>query len=676
MAKRRKRSKPKASHRLLYWISHLLCGVVVIFLFLTLVQCTIKKPEAPTWDTNLVIPLVNKTWDMPELIDKLDQENLITDSLGNPLFFYEKMLDTISVSGSFVISDASRTLAESLGVVQLDPFTGANIGIILSDYISLQFGAVPPISFDISEPLPPMGEFAIATVESGFAVVTLVNDFGLNLDTVIVAINDVLLSNQVASYTVPGGIPSGGVQVDTIDLSGQTISNQLEIQMHCYTPGAVPFSLAGKSLSATVSMPEGPRVSSATAQIPRITKSFSETIDLTSVHQLQAAVLDGGELVLDIENNTNVAAGLTITLTDISSGGVPLVLYHQIIPNDTQQFVHDLTGYTIEPADQVMPQSIPFEIDAVIDSSAPQLVTISAGDKISVTSSVRNVSLASVQGIIAPTAADFDSIQQNIEIPKGFDQVQLTAAVLRLEVENTVNIAGTYDITIDGDQGQQKVLSGTVMPGTPQSPVTTVIIDSAMSAFMNPVPAVLTVDGSATFGDGSTPGSINADDYIAARVILSSPLEMILDSTTFDGGWESTAIDQSNITKLTNNVNMAHVYTTVVNHLPLGVSAEILLGGDSTTLYTGPEVVLGPITVSPGTLNPDGTVATETASESVIALDAEQVHVLENDPLWIGQVFILEDTNGQPVRITGADWLSLRGYIEVDFTVTEELWED
>ena len=674
--RKKKRNQTTITRKLLYLASHIACGIAVILMFLTLIQCTIKKPEAPTWDTNLVVPLVHKTYDMPELIEKIDQENLSTDSLGNPFFFYSQVLDTVMISGSFAVEDISQNISESLGVVQLDPFTGAAVGVNLEDYVPFALGTVPPISFDISEPLPAMGEYTTAAVESGFALVTVVNDFGLNLDTVTVTIDDIIVGGQLCYYDIPGGIPAGESRVDTIDLSGRTVSNQFTISLHCYTPGATSFSLADKSMSATVSMPVGPTVSSATAQIPRITKQFNEDVAITSEHQLQAATLDNGQLVLDIENNTNVPATLIITLPDINDGASPLVINQPILPNNTHQVIYDLTGYNLEPSDQVMPQSMTVDIEAIIDSSGSQLITFNAGDRISVSTGIHNVSLASVQGILAPTTADFVDIEQAIEIPKGFDQVQLTSAVLMLEVENTVNIPGTFSVNIDGELGQHATINGIIAPGTPEFPTTSVIIDSNVVAFLNPVPELLTVNGNATFGDGVTSGSVNASDYITATVILSSPLEMIVGETTFDGEWESVDVDQTDITKLTDNLNLARVFMTIANRLPLGIEAEFYLSGDSATLYSNPEVVLGPITVAHGTLGTDGTVTSTVVSENVLSLSSEEARVLENEQLWIGQIFSLESTNGETVRFTASDSLTVSGYIEIDFTVSEALWED
>ena len=45
---------------------------IVIVVFLTAVQCNIEKPEAPTWNTQMVIPVVNRVYHMDEIIEKID----------------------------------------------------------------------------------------------------------------------------------------------------------------------------------------------------------------------------------------------------------------------------------------------------------------------------------------------------------------------------------------------------------------------------------------------------------------------------------------------------------------------------------------------------------------------------------------------------------------------------
>ncbi|MFH1701500.1 MAG: hypothetical protein ABIE07_13050 [Candidatus Zixiibacteriota bacterium] len=675
MVSRRRCEKARLSRRMVYWISHLICAIVVIIAFLTLIQCTIKKPEAPSWRTNLVVPLANKTWIMSEIIEKIDQDNLTVDENGNPLFLYEKVLDTVIIDGSFSIADISETVAESLGIITLDPIAAVSFDINLTDqFPGLPAGTFPDTSFDINNTMPPLGDFTSATVESGFAVITIDNNFGLNLDTVIVTIYDDVYFSQVTSYSIPGGIPAGTSSVDSIDLAGRTISDQLSAQIHCHAQQQVSFSLSGKSLSSSVGMPEGLDVSSAIAQIPQISKSFSKSVEIDSEHQLETALLESGDLVLEIINNTNIPATLTISLPDIKNGSIPFQVSQPILAQQRDSVIYSLGGYTIEPLDQIMPQGLIVDVSADIASSGTQMVAVNASDDINVSASLQGFNIAGVQGILAATSTDFDAIEQEIELPAGFDQMQLPAINIVLEIENAVNIPGSFSINLDGEQGQHKTLTGNIAPGTQANPVLTIIADSNLSSFMNPFPEVFSVTGSTTFGDGATWGAINPNDYIVARVILSSPLEMIIDSSVFDGEWENADIDIDS--GVVNSLKVANFYTTFENHLPVGLSVEILISGDSATLYTNPVAAIGPIDVVAGNLNPDGTVSSAIISENIVTLDSVAVQILNFDSLWIGESITLHGTNGTTVKMTAADYFKITGYIEIDFNFSEDLWEN
>ena len=46
---------------LIKYFLRLVVALTVIMVFLTLVQCSIKKPESPEWTTNFVLPVINQT---------------------------------------------------------------------------------------------------------------------------------------------------------------------------------------------------------------------------------------------------------------------------------------------------------------------------------------------------------------------------------------------------------------------------------------------------------------------------------------------------------------------------------------------------------------------------------------------------------------------------------------
>ncbi len=671
MTTRRKRPKKKSlGRRLLYLASHLLCAGFAIVLFLTLVQCTIKKPEAPSWKTNLVIPLANKTWDMEELIEKLNQENLTTDSSGNPLFFYENVLDTVTIDASFAVDDVAKTFAESLGIVELDPIEETGFEINLGDeFPDLPPGSFPDTSFDISQPLPPMGDFAAVTVSSGNMVATIINDFGIDLDTVIVTINDDSLGWQVTHYSIPGGIPAGETSVDTIDLAGKTISNKLSALIHCHTPGApTGFTTADKTLSAGVGMPTGLNVSSATAVIPAISKSFGDTVEIVSDHEVTRAELEDGQLAIDIRNNTALPDTLSITIPGLRNGPDSLVIDTTIDPNSSVQISRNLDGYYLEPNGN---QELVFTVDAVVNSSG-SFVTVNSTDDMSIDVNVSNIALASVEGTIANTSANFDDIEEEIDIPTGFDAMQLPSAMLILEITNSVNIPGSYSINIVHNNGRVKEVAGNVDPGTPDNPVTTVN-DIALGDFMDPIPETITVNGSATFGGA---GSVTPNDYVIAKITISSPLEMIINpNDSIEGEWEDINMDIDS--SVVDGFETAHFYATFTNRLPVGVTAEILLGGDSASLYGNPDVTLGPISVAAGYVNPaTGTVDSARASTNEIIMDADMIKVLYNDTLWVGEWIKLDSTGGASVKMTYSDSLTITGYIEVEYNFSDDLFED
>lgn len=492
-------------------------GFVVVMVFLTITQCTIKKPKSPTWTTNLTLPLVNRTYQMPEIIRKIDQPGIGIDSTGAVVYAVEIPLDTILLD-EIVISPSDPTPV----VVQL------------SDYVALQLGAVPPTSFDINIDFPPVDRFSWATISAGGFNVIFVNDFGVPLDTIIGDVFDIVNSRIISSVSFPGGLAAGAAETAFVDLAGQTVSNTISVNLHCFTPGGTMLSLDDKSLSAAMRYGSG--------------------------------------------------------------------------------------------------------------------VTVSAAS-----------------GIIDPTNAVFDNIFADIDLPKGFDSVQLVNAVLTLEVENAVNFPGFLNIDIAGSNGQILNLTGNVLPGSSLTPVSTYLVNNDLASFLNPMPTSVTVNGAATLGDGVTAGVVTSNDYIVSRIKLESPLEAVIGQSTFAGDIDSEEIEQEDIDLATEHILRAQFLTSIVNHLPLGVTIEILLSGDSSTLYSNPQLVLGPFHVAPGEIGPDNSVINEVSSENTVTLDSLDVQILKNPVLYSGQIITLLSSNGIPVKVNGSDYLTARGVIQVEY---------
>ncbi len=659
-------------------------GVIVILLFLTAVQCSLKKPESPTWTTNLTVPMVNRTYTMSEIINNIDQPNLFIDSTldstsadGNPyysytpVFAYSDTLDTISVSDNLTTEDIVHSAAETLGEITIYPDNPNPVVINLSDYVSLALDSVPPSFFDIIDDVPPLGKFSQATVSSGRFDVIFANDFGVDLDTVILRIYDLVNTAYISNDTIPDpGLADGETDTITIDLAGKTISDSLQLQIHCHTPGCGPtFSLTDKTLSSALELENGLTVISAVTQVPEIIRSFQEIVELADSNTIESAELASGSITLQIDNATALESDFQITLDDFTRDGNPLVISKTVSANSTTPVTFGLTGYTFAPIDQTPPQSLTFEVDVAIDSTAPAMVAIDQFDSLSVDAAVSNLSFASMTGVIQKTDASFDSLDVTIDLPKGFDDIQLSGAALILEIENGVNFPGALDLVISGDNGQSINLTGAVAAGSIASPVVTVIEETDLSSFLNPIPSIITVSGVASFGDGVTSGTVTPNDFVASRVSINSPLELIIGQSSFEGDITEQTIDQDDIELITDHIIEARFVSTIINHLPLGITAEIYVDSDSTRLNaTDAQLVIGPLTIDPGTVGAGGTVVTEAViSENTITLDSLEIKILENDTLYIGELITLMDTDGNAVRLSGDDYYTAQAVIEVEY---------
>ncbi len=671
--KRNGRSPLRDSLLLNYGLKFVL-GAIVILVFLTTVQCTLKKPESPQWTTQLAVPMVNRTYPMEEIIRRIDQPNIYFDSTGSVdqvLFRYEQPVDTVSVNDNLDIDDIAHAGGDGLGEITIYPDDPGPIVVSLGDYVALQLGVgISPSSFDIVEDLDPIGTFSSATISNGGFDVVFTNDFGVDLDTVIFKIFDITNADTIAYDTLPDpGLPVDEVDTVFIDLSGKTISDDLRLIIHCHTPGAGPsFTLSDKSMETAVSS-DSLIISSATTQVPAISRSFQEVVDLAEDNTIESAELASGTISLQIQNDTELETDFAITLNDFHNGGQPLVIYRTVAANSSANVNADLSGYTFEPLDLTPPQTLSIDVQADIDSTAPSLVTVSENDSLLIDADITNLSFASMTGIIQPTIVAIDPVNLDIEIPQGFDSVQLTGAVLNLYVENGVNFPGTLDLLISGNNGESINISGAIDAGMSDSPVLTVLQSGPLDDFIYPMPSQITVSGNAELGDGATSGTVTPNDFVFSRVEITSPLRLIIpDSTAVTADINEEEIDQEDIDLITDHVVEANFHTLIVNHLPLGVSVELYLDGDSTRLNPlQAQLVVGPISVSAGEVDINGFVIQATESENLITLDSLEIKILENDTLYIGQSIILEGTNGQEVTVSADDYYQVVGAIEVEY---------
>ncbi len=647
-------------------------SLVIMILALTLMQCTVKKPESPTWNTRLVVPLVNRTYDMSEIIEKIDQEGVTLDDNGGVIFSVSEEIDTVTLdSDELATGDLAYQAVQQLGVIDIPapsvPPVQLSIDMIggLATYLP---GTVPATSFSIVNSLGTIDSYTAAGIISGEAYVVVANNLGFAITADSVELWDIVNNRSVGRHSFPSPISNGGIDSVLYDLSGQTLSNQLEARIISSTLGGTVLSTADKYLMTVIRFENDLTVGSATAQIPALSHSFSQPVALGEADVIYGATLTSGTLQLDIANQTNLSPDIDITFPDLVLSGTPLTVQRSLSPISSSSVTVDLTGYELRPTDSTLPQEIVIQALAAVAGTAPSHVAVDRSDQFIIDAGLSNLTFGSVTGVFGAVNTTLTPTQHDIDVPNGFDSLQLVSAALTLSIENGVELPGNLLITLLGNNGKTLDISGLIAPGTFAAPVVTRIIDTTVADFLSPMPSQITVSGNAGFGDGVSEGSIRAGDYIRADIDILAPVEIIIPRTEVEPDIEAEEIDQEDIDAVTGHIIEAKLIYNVVNHMPIGATVNLFLGPDSATLLSDPEVsfiddifVLAAPTLA--------SIASDTISTGFqeVTIDSADVHVLEHDTLYIATQIILEDSNGLPVKLTANDYLTVTGRVEVEY---------
>ncbi|PJA28779.1 MAG: hypothetical protein CO189_04015 [candidate division Zixibacteria bacterium CG_4_9_14_3_um_filter_46_8] len=650
---------------------------ILLFLAVAILStygCSPKKPEAPTWDTQWSLPLSSKTYSIQEIVDELGDENIIFDENGDPKFEITESIDTFQVGENLTVSGMDENFAEELGQVEIDAPQGESVETSLSEFLTVNLGVVPPAAFSFGSTLNPYNEFSWATIAEGKLYVLVANQLEVDLDTLTVSITDDSNGNLIGTILFSGGIPYGQTKIDSLDLAGKTIHNQLSTQSAGYTPGGVLLNLGPQKLTVTSSFSNQFRVSSASAKTPEITKDFSKQIESTDSTLITSASVQSGTIVITVENKTNLTSNISIIIPNLTDESGQLALSGTMGGGQTVSLSRDLAGYTIRPDGLSFPQIINTLVSASIQSSGDQYLEIDQFDSILVTSALSALSFYSVTGEIKPTQVEIDPTSREIEIPEGMDQAKLTGANMYLHFYNNSEIEADLNLVLSGNNAKSMPISGRIQgrtPGSTEPSLSTITVGpDQMSGFLDPAPTQIDITGNALFNPEIKNGTISQTDLIYGEIQISSPLAFsIKDTATVDLEIESQEISED-APNFEEKLKYAIINADLDSHLPIGAEVTIYIStiGDST-MYTDPQaVVIGPMYLDPAPVDNDGMANGEASSSFVDSLTSAEAGIFNNKNIYIGKIVRLytpDDGSGVTIRSSDYIRISASAFAEV-----------
>ncbi|MBN2071472.1 MAG: hypothetical protein JW814_08450 [Candidatus Krumholzibacteriota bacterium] len=642
----------------------------VILALATFLSCGIETPQAPSWDIDINIPVVSHRYDMLEIIDRMAEDIISYDSTGLISLNVEEELDTVIIDAGLSVAGLTTTFSETLGIIDVatpEPLTET---VPLGDHI-FTGGDVPPDTIEVEKVFTEIPEIESATISTGEMVVTVTNEFGIPLASVILSIIDIDRSEMIGTVDFSGGLDPGESGVLAIDLSGKTISNALSFSAVATTPGGYIENIDGKYMTVEAAFPDGLAVSEARAVIEPQTRHYERTISLSDSgdNTITAATVKSGSLEITLTNETCLGAVMEIEIPGIIEGGIAELLSIDLPPGGTGRITSDLAGKTVTPVPGTTEPSIFISVTAELSGSGAEAVDVSSSDRFDVDIEVSELFFSDMSGTIEPVRFEIDPFIADIDVPDGFETFDLTAATLTLEILSAAGLPVEIDLALATERGDSMRITGSVSPGSFDDPVLTIIETSDLDRLLCPIPSSISVSGSVTAGDGITRETVTENAYICGKVIISSPMEVVIGETEFEADINEAELDAEEFSDNIDRMNRATLYSRIINHMPIELSMTLYVGTDSLSLYSAPHLLLGPFFVRAGTVVPDGLVSIAAESNVTMELSHDDLEIFKNERLYFGQIISFPGTEGVPVRMISTDFIDIESYITVNVRV-------
>ncbi|MGB8656708.1 MAG: hypothetical protein WCE90_02855 [Candidatus Zixiibacteriota bacterium] len=636
--------------------------VLIVSVGLLVSQCSINKPTAPGWNVKLTVPLTNKYYSLATLIEKMDEPYLKVDSTGDPGFYFEEEMDTIRLSGKLRCDSTSFRFRDTLGVINIQTSESKQMTLFATEFHSGPYGVVPPCTVSIANDLDTFSTFQEVTAEEAFATIILSNHLGLSLDWVQIKIVDRSRDDTLQTVTVENGVSTGDSVARKAVFTDKTFSNRLGFVIQAFTPGGRVQNFDDKYLSLSLTL-DSLKVTEGMVEVPSFSVSQEDSIILLTRSVIDSARIRSGILSLDLGNFSNLETDVQADFPEFEKNreSLSFVAHLPALQRDRVNLVLD--GYDFRPR-----HGNDVRVHTTIRSTGSEstLTHFGSSDSIGVNATVSEILFSQISGVIESTRIGIEPITRRLDIPRGFESAHLADASLSLMVHNGVDLPANLSVTVQGEKGQNLSFQSEIEAGGPLGTSVTSIFEDQIASLLSPVPESLFVSGEIICGDGRSRGTVREEDFFFGKMTVSSPLHLILDSCEVQMDPDSDQVDDQVKRLIEDEINSTRLVLKVESHLPLGAKAKIYVSQSQASLFSHPDLVIGPIEVSPGVLNGDGSVRESRSFQTEITLTHQELQVFTSKSFYAVGALDFPGTNGQSIKASPADFIRVVAYLELN----------
>ncbi len=660
-------------------------ALLVLFSF---TRCSFDRPSAPSWDLEVAIPLISKSYTMAELAE--DEGTVQLDSSGLVRLDVEAELDSFYVGDQLTLRELRESFDLQLGTFNVNPPGSEATQVALREIFSQaetfdgQTVIVPGFSFTSEKKiLDPFSNYTYVHVDSGRLDIRVNNGLPIPLGSPLTlevwnSVTDTLVLTKTRAVRVN----PGESRVILVNLTNVRLPNALSVRIIGDSPGSEgsPVTVDADDTFEIVAKVGKLKVREALAEIPAHEVSRTDSVVVDEPVEIRSAEIEQGLVDLSITANLPVDAWITYRLPDfVREDGTALVDSFFLARNQTTNISIDLSDVTLSPAAaDIGAQKIAFEWTARTVDTGAQRVLVRSTDFVAANLNLSEVRFSRITGRLGEKEIDISQRTIEFDIPVELDSVFFETATLELLINNGINFPASLDFMIEGENESGSVaqlevrqtIQSAPAPGVPA--VSSILLtqdNSNIQEFISILPNLLRVFGSATLGDANWLGTVSKDDFISGTVRLTAPLALSLPPQQVDSDVNEVKIDQSVKNDIRDNLSSGTFYIEVSNHLPLGASVEFLFAPVQDSVFTAPALKVGPVVAAAGLLDTDGYVQDAQDSDVTLNLTEEQMKTFLEDFLYAGVRISVDGTNGQFVKVRGTDYINVKAYSKIKVKV-------
>lgn len=678
-------------------------------LFFLLYGCFEKpsEPVLPTWDVDLTVPILDKTFTLEELIKK---DTTYLKVGGNNQIYYSATdkIKATTVGDNLKISDISTSAQTQLGNFEIKNPGTANATIkayeifpTLSPNLPPGYYIIPP-NFPgqtISTNLTAFDDFQSITFDGGILKITLNNELPVPLifpeGFKIYAQNNPL--TPIVTLFENDTINANSTKTRTADLAGKTLPANLGFTVKILSPGSggTPVYLDVNQMFLNVSASlENLSIASASARIPSQTKpvviedSFILEPNEPQPNLINQITFKSGQLKIKIINNIDLGLNGTLTLynftrkSDNSPLQIPLNIGRKNSTNNIIEPTINLADYKLVGN---LSNQISYRIEVRTEDTGNEFRTINKTDGLSAQITLNNLVIESISGKVKPTVINFE--EQRLELSglkdyrekfKGslrLDDIQVELFLyktaqftfdMNLKIKAVNEKTGKVDsLEIPADQRRFSGTSHRIVFNKNNSNIVNFI--NSFVGNTGELPEYITVSGSVFLNPNYEIGQVSSSDSIYGSVAINFPASFGISNAEFKDTSEVEKLSDETKKEL-DKMNYGKLFVEIDNGIGIELKFRAtILGFVIDSLISIPKI--DNFTIPSAPVDANGFSNGTSKFTNVIELEKHEIQKLKNMKFIRSFISIATAENGKIVKFRTTDSIKVKIYGRLNYKV-------